>query len=749
MSEHTEQLAALGDRKSLQRPSHRDESVIHTVRGVGGGGGGGGDPTQQLRVYWEILRKRRWTVLTVAFVVSTVVALVSFKTKPVYEATARVEIEAETPEVQSLSALFQSTANSVEDSFLQTQVRVLQSDNLAWHTIQELGLAQNAEFALPPSREARGTAASPTALQTRLTQAFKSHLRVQLIRDTRMLEISFQGQDPQLAARVANALVGNYAEYNFHKKYDATRQASGWMEQQLDELKAKVEKSQQALVDYERQHAIVSTSDKQNVVEQRLGELSKDLTEALSARVQKESLYELVKSDEAQVAFVTQDELLQRLEEKFADLRGSYVDALAQYGPNYPKVVRLRDQVNEIQSLIDRQRKRIVTRIRDDYTAAVHREKLLTAVVAQQKVEVGALNQLLIQHNMLKREFDTSQQLYDNLLQRLKDATVSAGLRATNIHQVDTALPPTVPIRPQKTRDTLVGLLVGVILGVTVAFVKEGLDNSIKSADDVERLTAAPVLAIIPASYSLGLAKSWLGLRRENKEVEAIQVELAVVREPGSALAEAYRALRTSVLLSTAPHPPQVLLITSSQPGEGKTVTTMNLALAMAQRGGKVIVVDADLRKASVGAALGLDERKGLSSLLTGAHTLDEVVQQVEAVPNLWALPAGPRPPNPAELLSSTAMEKVLSDLRGRYDHIVMDSPPLLLVTDATVLSNLVDGVMLVVENEGATRGALARSRRILEGANARILGTILNKVDLRRDGYYGQYYRRYYYYYR
>jgi capsular exopolysaccharide synthesis family protein len=502
------------------------------------------------------------------------------------------------------------------------------------------------------------------------------------------------------------------------------------------------------LVDYERRNAIVNTSDKQNVVEQRLEDLTKDLTDAQSARLQKESVYELVKSDEAQVAWVAQDELLQRLEEKFADLRGSYVDALGQYGPNYPKVGRLRDQVNDVQTLIDRQRKRIVARIRDDYTAAVHREKLLAAVVAQQKAEVGALNQLLIQHNMLKREFDTNQQLYDNLLKRLKDATVSAGLRATNIHQVDAALPPTAPIRPRKARDTMVGLLVGTVLGITLAFVKEGLDNSIKSAEDVERLTAAPVLAIIPASYSLGISKMWYGLRRVRRHEETSPVELAVTREPGSPLAESYRALRTSVLLSTAPHPPQALLVTSSQPGEGKTVTTMNLALSMAQRGGRVVIVDSDLRKSGVARALGLDEQKGLSSLLTGAHSLEEAVQRIKGIPNLWVLPAGPRPPNPAELLSSAAMEEVLGELRQRFDHIVMDSPPLLLVTDATVLSNVVDGVILVVENEAATRGSLARSRHILEGANARILGAILNKVDLRRDGYYGQYYRRYYYYY-
>ena len=270
------------------------------------------------------------------------------------------------------------------------------------------------------------------------------------------------------------------------------------MEQQLDELKAKVEKSQQAMVDYERQNVIVNIGDKQTVVEQRLAALSQDLTDAQNERMQKESLYDLVRSNESQAALIAQNELLQRLDEKYADLRDRYVDALAQYGPNFPKVVRLRDQVNEVQSIMERERKRVVARIRNDYMAALGRERLLSAAVAQEKVEVGKLSQLLIEHNILKREFDTNQQLYDSLLQHLKDATVSAGLRATNIHLVDSALIPTVPVRPRIMYNIAVGMLVGLVLGVTLAFVQESLDTSVKSAEDVERLIAAPALAVIP-----------------------------------------------------------------------------------------------------------------------------------------------------------------------------------------------------------------------------------------------------------
>ena len=379
-----------------------------------------------LRAYWHILVKRRWTVLTVAIVLTTLVGIVSFRMQPVYEATARLAVEAETPEIQSFYDLYHIT--TTDDAFLQTQVNILQSDNLAWQTIEKTGLGEHADFASAAQHGEPGHALNVE--QNRLIRAFRKHLRVELMRNSHMIEVTFESTDPQLAASVANALVGNYAEYSFHTKYDATRQASAWMEQQLDELKAKVEKSQQALVDYERQNAIVNVSDKQNVVEQRLADLSKDLTNAQSDRLQKQALDELAGVNESQVALLAQSELLEKLEEKAAELKTQYADAQEQYGPNFPKVVRLRDQVAEIQSLVEKERARVVGRIRHDYEAALAREKLLTAAVAEEKVEVGKLSQLLIQHNLLQREFETNQQLYDKLLQRLKDATVSAGLRA-------------------------------------------------------------------------------------------------------------------------------------------------------------------------------------------------------------------------------------------------------------------------------------------------------------------------------
>jgi capsular exopolysaccharide synthesis family protein len=539
--------------------------------------------------------------------------------------------------------------------------------------------------------------------------------------------------------------VNNYTEYNFHEKYDATRQASGFMEQQLDELKAKVEKSQQAMIDYERQNLIVDIGDKQSVVEQRLSALSTDLTAAQNERFQKQALYEAVTSNDSEAALDAQDALLQTFEGKYADLRQEYVDAVGQYGPNFPKALRLKDQITELQTLMERERKRIVTRIHDDYQVALGRERLLATALAHEKEEVGKLNQLSIEHNLLKREFETNQQLYASLLQHLKDATVSAGLRATNIHLVDSALVPTYPVRPRVMYNIGIALMVGLVLGITLAIIEESLDTSVKSAEDLERVIGAPTLAVVPLARS----SSWLNMSAEKSRPLDGAVESIVLKHPTSSLAESYHILRTAILLSTAPRPPQALLVTSAQPGEGKTCTAVNLAVGLAQRGVPVVLVDADMRRPGVLRALGFSTNgAGLSTVLSGAHTLDESLRQSESVPNLWVLPAGPEAPNPADLLSSPAMRQVLEQLRARFTHVLLDSAPLLLVTDPTLLSGMVDGTLLVVESGVMARRGLARAHKILQSAGGRLLGAVLNKWDARSEGYYayyGSYYRGYY----
>jgi capsular exopolysaccharide synthesis family protein len=639
-----------------------------------------------------------------------------------------------------LNDLFKT--GEADEAFLATQVSILQSDDLAWDTIQKLGIGGAAK-----GGEVVGT---PSAVQTAAIRAFQGDLHVERARDTRMILVKYECPDPRLAAAVVNTLVDNFIEYNFRTKYDASRQATGWMEQRLDELKVKVEKSEQAMVDYEKENNIVSVGDKQTVAESRLDDLNKSLSAAQADRLAKESVYKMVTENDAQVGFLQSNSLLNSLESKEVELKEEYSAAVSQYGPTYPKALAYQDQMKDLDTLIARERKRALDNIHSEYQSAVQREKALTEAVAAQNLEVEKVNQLLIQHNLLKRDFESNQQLYDGLLAHLKDANVSAGLRATNIHVIDRASPPTTPIRPDKIRNIMFGIAAGLGLGVALALTREALDNSIKSAQEIEKLTNLPTLAIVPIAHSSAVLGGKEPHHSKTPPADPrIPPALSVVKKPGAPVSEAYRALRTSVLLSAADRPPQVILVTSSQPGEGKTVTALNLASTMAQKGGRVLLIDADMRRPGIAKALKLSLTKGLSGILTGADEFGpELLYKVESVPSLSILSSGAIPPNPAELLCSLKMEALLKELRQEFDHIVIDSPPVLPITDPTILSSIVDGVIMVVECEMTTRAALSRACRVIEHAGGKILGTVLNKVDVRRDGYYGyRYYHGYYTY--
>jgi capsular exopolysaccharide synthesis family protein len=699
-----------------------------------------------LATYWHTLLKRRWSIATVAIIVTTIVAIVSFKMQPIFKATARVQVESETPLIQSIEDLFQK--DNADDTYVQTQIQVLKSENLAWRTIEELRLADSL---IKPKTMAK---IPQEKRKVRLINAFKKRLTVELTPKTRMLSVNYEDPDPQLAAQVATSLVNNYIDYNFRQKYDATRQTAAWMEQQLDELKAKVESSQQALVAYEREHQIVNTSDKGSMQEQMLSDFSRDLTAAESDRLQKESLYREVQANREQLAALVHNDLLQKLEEKSADLRDQYTETVAQYGPKFPKALRLKDEIDGIRSQIEAEQDRVLARIRKDYAAAVTREKLAASAVAVQKEVVGAQNELLVQHNILQRDFEGNQQLYQSLLQRLKNATVSAGLQSTNIHLVDAALPPGEPIRPKKALNIALGFLAGVVLGVMGAFAQEGLDNSINTAEEVESLLMMPTLAVVPLQRGTDSAgrmvagTRWALKTRENRSSRSAgsqNIALCISESPQSVLAEAYRALRTSILLSLATNPPKVILVTSAQTGEGKTATALNLAQSLAQRKGEVVIVDGDLRKGGIAKTLGLENKKGISTVLTGGDKLEDALQLCTLQPNLWVLPSGPVPPNPAELVGSERMAELCRELAARFEHVIIDSPPVLIVTDATVMAGLADGVVLIAESGKTHRAGLMRTRAILENAGAHILGVVLNKLDFRREGYYGYGYGYYY----
>jgi succinoglycan biosynthesis transport protein ExoP len=418
------------------------------------------------------------------------------------------------------------------------------------------------------------------------------------------------------------------------------------------------------------------------------------------------------------------------------------------YGPNYPKVQRLAAQQKELDEDLAKARKTATESVQQDYNTAQSRVELLQEALDKQKAQANDLAEKLVQYHILQHDAESNKQLYDGLLQKLKEAGITAGLRSSNIRVVDPALAPSYPSRPQKGRNILLGLLVGLVGGVGLALLREYLDNTVKSPDDIEALTGLPSLAVVPSMPGLnGHDKRLSRLAREAnlQGASGSRVELLSYMQPKSQISEAFRALRTSLLLSQADHPPQVILVTSALPREGKTTAAVNLAVTLAQLGDRTLLMDSDLRKPGIRRALNLTMGKdvGLSSYLAGVSSLDEVMMPHPTISNLVALTTGPVPPSPADLLSSHRMREGIAELRRRFKFIVIDSPPIMAATDAVILSALTDGVLLVVRSGTTPKEAFTRTRDLLAAVKCRLLGVVLNAVDSSAPDYYYSY--RYY----
>jgi len=700
-----------------------------------------------LRELLRILHKHRVMIATVVVVMAAVVTVVTYRIKPVYEASARIEINGETPDLSNLRELFLQMP-STED-YVQTQVRILQGDDLAMQTVRAMRLYENPEFAVrrPGSNE---NAPFTSTEELRLIEAFHGHLTVGVVRSSRLVEVKFDSTAPKLAADAVNTLADLYVENNYRKKYESAMQASNWMAGQLRELKVKMEQSHEALIKYERDNQIFALDQGQNVTVTKLGDLNKDLTAAESDRMAKESQYQLVKTHRLDdLASVMQSPMIQELQRQRSQVANSLAEAQATLGPKHPKVVQYERQLQELDKQLEAQKQVAAGRIESDYQAALNREQLLRRAFDQQKNEANHLNSKLVEYSLLRRDYETNQQLYEGLLQRLKEAGISSGLRSSNIHVVDRARPPINPVRPRKSLNILLSLIVGLALGCALALFNEYLDNSVKIPEDVEQLVNLPVLGIIPSVSSV---MSYVARRKPLPRAGATSgatSELATVAQPQSVVSEAYRALRTSILLSTSRHAPQLILISSGQPREGKTTTALNLAITLAQRGDRVVLIDTDLRRPRIHRSFQMTNDRGLSTFLTSQAPLDELARAVKQVPNLFVITSGPTPPNPAELLSSEPLEALFAELRRHFDFIVLDSPPAISVADSMILAAHADGVMLVVHGGVTTRETLKHTTKLMTSVNARILGIVLNNVDVRSvdykyyySNYYGDYYR-------
>jgi capsular exopolysaccharide synthesis family protein len=426
------------------------------------------------------------------------------------------------------------------------------------------------------------------------------------------------------------------------------------------------------------------------------------------------------------------------LREQEAELRIQLAQLSVQFGPAYPKFAQIRGQLQEVEVQMQAEMKKVTARLRGDYEASLQRENMLRAALERQKQEANKLNESAIEYSLLKRDVDTNRALYEGLLEKLKEAGVTAGLRSNNFRIVDTARVPASPSEPNLPRNLSFALALGLTTGVGLAFLLEGMDNTVRTPEQAQAISALPSLGMIPLG-SRNTAE--MGTRQRlalatSKEA----VELVTQSRPKSQMAESYRALRTSLLLTSAGGPPRVILVTSALPQEGKTTTSINLAIVLAQKGARVLLIDADLRRPSIHKTLGMGPRTGLSNVLTGSSNLEQAVIRSTILPNLFLLPAGTPPPNPAELLASNNMKDLLAQLHESYDHIVIDSPPTLSVTDAVVMSTTADRVVLVIRSGQTTKQALRHARELLMQVNAKVCGVLMNAVDLNSADYYYYY---------
>jgi len=619
---------------------------------------------------------------------------------------------------------------------LETQLRILESRTLASATVRKLGLDRNGDFVrdIQPdvARHAREPAAQgDVGTLDAAVDVLLAGVSVTPLKQTRVVEVSFTGPIPDLDAKIVNALVDGFIDDSIRSRYEAANRSAKFLSGQLSDLRSKVEDSQQRLIAYEREHNILGADEKQNVVTSKLEELNKQLTEAEADRIDKQSIYQTIAAGSLdQIPETKSTETMQTLRLRESELKSEYAQTNTTLGPNHPKVIELSNRMKALDGSIQLELKRLAARAHGEYLAAGIREQRLRAAFVSQKVEANRLNQSAIQYGLLKQDFDSNRQLYDNLQDRMKEAGVAAGLRSSNVRLIDPAELPVLPSSPNLPKSGYVGFFLGLLVSDAVIGIREGMDGALRDPADVESFTAMPSLAVIPH----------LQRRRSLLTKRVCLEEVVCLTQPHSGIAEAYRALGTSILLASPNL--KMLLVTSSLPNEGKTISAANTAVILAQQGKRVLLVDADLRKPGLHRCFGLPNQCGLSDVLLGRAGEETAISQDAAVPNLHILTAGPAQPMPAEMLGSIPMRQLMISWREAYDYVVIDTPPVLAVTDAVRLSSHADSVLLILRSGQTTRQALARSCDVLNQSGVPVLGIVVNSVDFQSSGsyYYGCY---------
>jgi polysaccharide biosynthesis transport protein len=745
-----------------------------------------------------------WLIVSFVICVSLAVTL-TLLMKPTYESIATIELNKNGTGVdlgigdELGSSLGQGNDTLLTD--LQTETAILQDDSLALAVIEKLKLASQPPFAAKGGEVGKNDPESGLPLEqapntrTRLLTIFRGHLKVLPIRGTRLIQVSFESHDQNQAAEIANALIEAYKSHYLQSHYEATTETSTWLTTQLSDLKADVEDSEKKLTDFEKANGILSfnmaggSSDNSgngsgggggggagpeihSPIIQKLDALTLELTQAEANRIGKEAIYRLAQSGDADVVLGLQNASLAVqsgsavlteggglsnllfLRQAQSQLKLQLAQESNSFGPKNRHLNDIEVQIHSLDEQIAQELQQIKKRAQADFELAKQTEDGIRQQFDQQQIAAAKLNETAIQFALLSEEAFSHKRLYEDLFTKLQEANVSAGIQDTNITVVDPARPQSVAVRPKPALYVTLGALFGLFVGLAAAYTVDNFDRTVSTPDEVEEITGRPVIGVIPELRSAGKI-SWSRakvskLKQKKQEEEASgPPKIWMVSHPDSSAAEAFRALRTSIMLSRAGGGLKVILVTSCVPDEGKTTVATNLAAAFAQHNKKVIVIEADMRRPKMENVLAVPGELGLSSVLTGLATCDEATARGVQLPTLDILPAGPHPPNSSELIGSAAFEELLQYLRSRYDFVLLDSPPALLVTDPVLISTKVDAAIWVSRAGLVTRSQLVRAGHLIERNGMPVIGFVVNRLSSRLTGYgYGyeyEYYGSYY----
>jgi polysaccharide biosynthesis transport protein len=685
-----------------------------------------------------VLRKRRW-VLIIAILLGLAYGVYKAESQPkLYDSYGKIQVRSGSSNEYRVGAVEGYPGDA--SSKMLTEIEILKSDSLMLRVCREMDLSNNPDF-LERKGPVPHTSLDDGVTRQTTVHRLQSNLHVTLIPKTDIIRLDYSSLSPKLSADIVNQVISDYIQRSYQTRFESSRRVSDFLSGTLEGLKQEVETSQEQMMDLQKRLGILGFDPTHNQISASLDDLARAAGAAKLARIIAEARYRVISGQDPDTIEGSIEMTPGTAPGELNQLRGQLATARAQYaqlvsakglGPNHPQAVALKAQIDELVKEIDTEQNRLLIQAKQNYVIARANEDQTTAALEAQKADAYKLRDQLVEYTLRQREFEANRTLYDSLQQRLRTASVQSGLESLEIDVVDKALPPANPVlRPQSTV-ILTALVFAVLGGIVVAFLMESLDTGLRSIAEIEAITELPSLAIIPRARRSSVDQAGT--------LTTAQRNIGILTQPKSQFAEAFRSLRTSLLLSTAGHPPKFIVLTSATPSEGKTTAASNLAAILAQRDTRVLLIDGDLRRPNIHHRFGLNGKVGLTTVLTGATALEESVQRVPEIPNLDILPSGPVPPFPTEMLSSGAMETILKRSGELYDYVVIDSPPILSVTDGVILARQADAVVLVVRHGKSSKHVVRRARDILLRAGAGITGIVLNAVDMNSPEYYGYY---------